>query len=211
MSVFKSLKGNGIVHNVGGEPDKHLRDVINELLITHFGTDTVTGLPMWRVSWSEDQFERRLGEYEDYTDGGIYLRTVTEVREVPKYRQWIVRKYVLEQLVGIPPQNQAELPDSKMSYEPMWTFENGKGEYLPPSFEASKFVIDSVNAAIGKQSMHKYNDPDADGADGLEAKKKRVDKLTEELFGEDSGLGGAVVYGEGVAGFYPDGKASKMN
>lgn len=204
MSIFKS-------YDKGGEPDKHLRIVINELLLNHFGTDTVTGVPMWRVSWSEDQFEKRLGTYDDHTEGGLYIRTVTEVREVPKYSQWIHRKYVLEQLVGIPPQNQMELPDAKMSYEPLWVFEDGQGNYLPPSFAAAKFVIDSIYAATGKQSMASYTHPEADGNDGLEAKKKRIDKLTEELFGDESGLGGKVVHGEGVAGYYPDGKASKMN
>lgn len=194
-------------YDTGGEPDRALCATINELLLTHFGRDTVTGMAMWRVSWSEDQFEKRLGDYEDYTPGGIYLRTVREVREVPKYRQWITRKYVLEQLVAIPPQNMAELPENKMSYEPMWTFEDKNGNYLPPSFEASKFVIDSVYAAIGKESLNKkYHDPDADGADGREAKQQRVDKLVEELFGDESGLGGAIVHGEGVAGFYPGGK-----
>jgi hypothetical protein len=206
MSVFKSF-GNGHTHDVGGEPDKGLRETINQLLMSHFGRDTVTGQPMWRVSWSEDQFEKRLGEYEDFTDAGIYIRTVKEVREVPKYRQWIVRKYVLEQLVGIPAQNMAELPTARMSYEPMFPFEDRNGDYLPPSFEAAKFVIDSVYAATGKESMSsKYVDNDADGADGQEAKKERVDKLVEELFGDESGLGGAVVHGEGVAGFYPGGK-----
>lgn len=205
MSVFKS-------YDVGGEPDKVLRSTINELLLTHFGRDTATGLAMWRVSWSEDQFEKRFGTFEDHTPGGIYLRTVTEVREVPKYSQWIVRKYVLEQLVGVPPQNMQELAGAKMSYEPLFTFERGDGSYLPPSFEAAKFVVDSVYAAIGKESLNKkYHDPDADGADGREAKKERIDKLSEELFGDESGLGGAVVHGEGVAGFYPEGKATKAS
>ena len=85
-------------------------DSINKQLVDHFGTDTITGLAMWRVVFSEDQFEKRLGTYDDFTPSGIYLRTVTEVREVPKYRQWIKRKYVLENLVLIPDINKKELP-----------------------------------------------------------------------------------------------------
>ena len=187
-----------LVVNRGGEPDKVLRETINELLKNHFGTDTVTGLAMWRISWSEDQFENRLGTYEDYTPGGIYIRTVTEVRKVPKYSQWVPRKYTLENLVGIPLQNRHELPDSKMSYELMFVFEKGNGEYLPPNFEAAKFIIDSVYAAKGQQSMASYTDPEADGNNGQEAKRVRVDKLVEELFGDESGLKGAIVHGEGV-------------
>lgn len=210
---FKSIKNSSdIQHDKGGEPDKILRSTINELLMTHFGRDTVTGQAMWRVSWSEDQYEKRLGTYEDFSPNGIFLREVTEVREVPKYSQWIIRKYVLEQLVGIPVQNRKELPNSNMSYEPMFPFEDRNGDYLPPSFEAAKFIIDSIYAAMGKESMYKkYSDPDADGNNGQEAKRQRVEKLTEELFGDESGLGGAVVHGEGVAGFYPEGKATKVN
>ncbi len=207
------MSATGIQHNSGGEPDKGLRETISKMLKENFGTDTVTGLPMWRVSWSEDQFERRLGTYDDFTPAGIYLRTVTEVREVPKYRQWITRKYVLENLVGIPVQNQKELPNSKMSYEPLWVFEDGQGNALPPSFEASQFVINAMNAAKGGQSLRKYVDENAEAqsSNGKDARIDKVNKLTEELFGDESGLGGAIVHGEGVAGFYPDGKASKAN
>src|SRR5689334_9373374 len=91
-------------------------EVLNSRLVDHFGIDTVTGDAIWRIVFSEDQFEKRLGTYDDITKGGIYLRTVTEVREVPKYRQWIHKKYILERLVLVPETNLPELPCLKQSY-----------------------------------------------------------------------------------------------
>ncbi len=67
-------------------------DRINNQLKDLFGIDTVTGLQIFRIVYSEDQLEKRYGTYDDYTKGGLYIRTVTEVREVPKYRQWIQKR-----------------------------------------------------------------------------------------------------------------------
>jgi hypothetical protein len=175
-------------------------DLINKQLVEHFGSDTVTGLPMWRIVFSEDQYEKRLGTYDDYTPGGIYLRTVTEVREVPKYKQWIHERYVLENLVLVPVVNEKDLPTQKMSYEPLWVFQTGSGQYLPPKFEAAKLIIDTVYASMGKSSIAKYKDPDA----GLtiqechERKVKEIDNLQKELFGNETLVGDALAHKQAV-------------
>jgi len=173
---------------------------INQQLIDLFGIDTVTGQAMWRVVWSEDQFEHRLGEYDDYTPGGIYLRTVKEVRYVPKYRQWIQQKFVLERLVVIPEISMPELPATKTSYEPIYPFETGSGKYLPPNILAAKFVIDTILAAQGKSSLAKYKDPDAGltMSDVHEKKVAEIDKIQEELFGNETLVGDALAHKEAV-------------
>lgn len=173
---------------------------INRQLVEHFGSDTITGLPIWRVVFSEDQFEKRLGTYDDYTPGGIYLRTVTEVREVPKYRQWVQRKYVLENLVLVPEVNEKELPDTKLSYEPMFVFETGSGKYLPPKFEACKLVIDSVYAAMGKSNLAKYKDPlfGVTNEEQAEMRAAEIDKLQEELFGKETFTGYEQAQGKAI-------------
>lgn len=164
---------------------------INNQLIAHFGIDSLSGIPIWRIVWSEDQFEHRLGTFDDISPAGLYLRTVTEVRLVPKYRQWIHNKYILERLVVIPDYQQVELPKAKISYEPIWTFENAKGDALPPKWEACKFIIDTIYAAqYSNHSLARYTDPDNSQEAVIENQQKRVDKIVEELFGEDSGLTG---------------------
>lgn len=174
-------------------------DVINKRLVEHFGIDTLSGSPIWRIVWSEDQFEKRLGVYDDYSPGGIYLRTVKEVREVPKYRQWIQKKYVLERLVVVPEMNQEELPTAKVSYEPIWVFEDKDGNYLPPKWEAAKFIIDTVYAAqYGNKNLRKYVDDEDSQEKSLQLKQKRVDEIMEALWGDQAAHHDAVINKEAV-------------
>lgn len=183
--------------NQKSEPDKVLKEHINELLINHFGTDTITGLPMWRVSWAPDHFEKRFGKYIDYTESGIFIREVTEVRELPKYPH-LQKHYVLEHLVGVPEFQQKELAGAKISYEPMHPFWDNNMEYLPPSFVVSKFIIDTVNAAMGYGSLKKYIDPDADGNNGLENQRQRVKEIRDGLYGNETHVGDALSSKTGV-------------
>lgn len=172
---------------------------INRQLIDLFGIDTITGQAIWRVVFSEDQFEMRYGTYDDITPNGLYLRTITEVRKVPKYRQWIQKKYILERLVAVPIINTQELPNVKVSYEPLWVFEDKKGNYLPPHLEAAKFIINTVYAAqYANHSLARYKDPDNNQENQIENQRKRVDGLVEELFGEQSSLEGTTRTGESI-------------
>jgi hypothetical protein len=170
---------------------------INELLINHFGTDTITGLPIWRVSWAPEQFEKRFATWVDKTPSGIFIREVTEVREVVKYPH-LREHYILERLVGVPEYQQAELADAKISYEPMHPFWNGSMKYLPPNWLVCKFIIDTVYAAMGQSSLRKYVDPDADGNNGLESQKKRVEEIRDGLYGNETAVGDALGYKTGV-------------
>ena len=169
---------------------------INQQLTDAFGVDTVTGREMWRVVWSENQLEKRYGDYEDFTREGIYLRTVSEVREVPKYRQWVKAKYVLERLTVIPDISTNELPTSKLSYEPMYVFENFKGEPLPPRFDVCKILIDSLYASMGKRSLAKYEDDYSKYTE--EARNQRLNEIMEYLW-DPSDYADAAVAGEGIA------------
>lgn len=168
---------------------------INSQLRELFGIDTVTGKEMYRVSFSEDQLEKRLGTYNDYTREGIYLRTVTEVREVPKYRQWIHAKYILERLTIVPYINADDLPTNQLSYECIYVFENFKGEALPPRVDVCKILIDSLHAGLGKSSLAKYKDDYSQYTP--EAREKRINEIMEYLW-DPSDTANALVAGEGV-------------
>lgn len=155
---------------------------INQKLVDEFGIDSSTGQPIWRVVWSDDQYEKRL---MPTTDGGLTL-LFPEVREVPKYRQWIPHKWVLEQLVVVPDMNIKELPTVKLSYEPMFPFEDRLGNATQPTFHAAKFIVDTVYAAKGKGSLNKYTDPEATQEGALAAKEARLDELVESIFGDET-------------------------
>ena len=162
-------------------------DSINRQLRDLFGIDTVNGQSLWRVVWSDDQFENRLMEY---TPSGMQL-LLPEVVKVRKY-SYVNHRYVLERLVVVPVPDRRELADTHLSYEPMWVFQNEAKEYLPPRMDACKFIIDAVYAAMGNKSLRKY-------IEGAEAdKESRVEKLTTELFGNETKVGDALAYKEGV-------------
>lgn len=170
---------------------------INQHLIDLFGIDSITGEPIWRVVWSEDQFEKRLTEF---SDTGLKL-LYPEVRELPKYRQWIRNKYVLERLVLVPDASIRELPAAKQSYEPIYVFQDVHGNALPPRTDACQFVVQAVYAAQGKGYVTVYKDPDA----GLtteqlvEQRHERIKDLENQLFGNESGLEGKThLTGEGI-------------
>ena len=185
--------------------------IMNQKLKDAFGLDSISGLPIWRIVWSEAELEKRYGTYDDITPSGIFLRQVTEVREVPKYKQWIHAKYVLERLVVVPEINQHELPEQKLSYEPLWVFEDAKGNYLPPKWEACEFIIHAVLAATGKGSLSRYNDPEDSQEASLDLKKRRVDGIIEELYGDDSGLAGSTLEGGNAIVVPPNYKKVTIN
>jgi len=167
---------------------------LNQRLVDHYGMDTATGKAIFRVVWANEQLENRL---VDVTDSGVQLLYST-VRLVHKY-PYLKDFYVLERLVEIPEFQQRELPDSKLSYEPIWTFCDSSRNPLPPVFDAAKLVIDVLYAALGKQSLRKYIDTENDP----EVREERINKLQEELFGNETQVGDALTYKEGVAGFHP--------
>ena len=192
--------------------DDILEASINKQLIDLFGIDTESTQAIWRIVWSDDQFEWRKGVYDDITPAGIYLRTVEEVRHVPKYRQWIQQKYVLERLVAVPEMNREELPASKTSYEPIWTFEDKFSNFLPPRIDACQFIINTVYAAqYGTHNLKKFVDPEDTTEKYLENKKKETDRLVEELFGDQSTLGGETVKESGSAIIVPSSYEKGVN
>lgn len=166
---------------------------LNKQLVNLFGIDSLTGRAMWRIVWSEDQREKRLTEF---TPEGLQM-LFPQVMELKKY-PYIKEKYVLERLVLVPVVHERELPVSKLSYEPIFQFCDAEtGEYRPPTIGASKFIIDTLLAAEGKESLGpKYKDAETGT---FEERKEQIKQLEEELFGDESSLKLKTVTGEAVA------------
>ena len=163
-------------------------ETLNTRLIDHFGKDSDTGQPMFRIVWSEDEVEKRLVEC---TDLGVQL-LYPEVREVKKY--WYLRElYVLERLVEVPEFQVKELAGKRLSYEPLWAYRDDKDQPVRPVWESTKYIIDIFYAALGKKSAYQYVDPYAP-----ENKETRIQKLEEELFGNETKTGDALAYQQGI-------------
>lgn len=165
-------------------------ETLNGRLVEYYGIDTVTGRPIFRIVWANDEVEKRLVDEV----AGIQL-LCPEVREVKKY-PYLKDLYVLERLVLVPDINQKELPTSKLSYEPVWAYRNEAGMPMPPIWVATQFVVDTLYAALGKKSLAKYVDTEENTTpEGLDA---RVVKLHEELFGNETETTDALAYHEGI-------------
>lgn len=172
--------------------------VINKQLKEHYGISTESAQAMWRIVWSDDEMEMQKCEFSQ--EGLVLL--YPEVRLVPKYRQWIQQRYILEHLVGVPDVSLSEIPSTKMSYEPIWTFENAHdGSFLPPIWRAVKLIVDTVHAAMGGTGLKKYveiNGETGTNESHRAATEKRLEGIENELFGEMSSLEGATKTGEAV-------------
>lgn len=161
---------------------------INKKLRDNFGL-AFNGRPNFRVVFSDDQFEKR---WTNYTDDGVELLH-PEVRELPKYRQYIRGKYILERLV--PAGISTDLIE-KVTYEPAWVFQDKDGNYLPPFFDGCRFVIDSLNSQIQVAgTFTKYKDVN----ETAEERMAKVKKVENELFGNETPVGDALAYGSGVS------------
>jgi hypothetical protein len=167
---------------------------INYYLERDYGKDG--DKPFWRVVWSEDQFEKRLTAF---TDSGVELLH-PEVRLLPKYKQFIHNKYILERLVPVPAMQLNELT-TKVSYEPVYIFQDGNENPLPIKFEVAKFVIETVlDRAAKAVGYAKYKDPEAlPTPELLILERERIDALQRDLFGNENDITDALAYKEGIS------------
>ena len=93
--------------------------------------------PTFRIVWSADQTEVRYGEYEDYSPGGIFLRSYVGIRRVPKYQE-DPPAYVLERMI---PNTNSDLIDAFLSYEPLFFFKREDGTQLPLEWRAIEMIM----------------------------------------------------------------------
>lgn len=162
---------------------------LNQQLADLFGIDTNSSNQIWRISWAEDQREKRLTKFSP--NGVEYLYPVAT--ELPKYPH-IKGRYILEKLELIPLQHQEELCGVRVSYECKWVFENEKVGYLPPRLDVAQLVIHTLNFAQygNKSGLRKYVE-DAD-----DEKRKEFDRIWNDLFGNETDVTDALRYKEAV-------------
>lgn len=163
-------------------------ETLNRRLVDEYGSDSDTNRPMFRIVWANDQLEKRM---VIHLDSGIQLLH-PEVREVKKY-PYLKDLYVLERLVVVPDMNREELAGLKLSYEPIWAYRSANNEPLHPIWTATKMVVDVLYAALGKKGLAKYVENTS-----AEAQEERIQKLGEELFGNETETGDAMAYGEAI-------------
>lgn len=165
-------------------------ETINEKLLKEYGRE-FNGWPKFRLVFSEDQYEKR---WTQHSREGLEL-TYPEVRELPKYKQYIHEKYILERLVPVP--EGSDLIE-KISYEPAWVFMDKNGNYLPPRWDACQFIVEAIYAQMDKKGRFKtYTNTET----SEERRIKEIAKMEEQLFGDETNIGDALTHGSGVTDF----------
>lgn len=167
---------------------------INKVLKDQYGQETVSGLAMYRIVWTTDQFEKRRATWIDMSPEGLFIRQVTETREVRKYPDEYKDRYVLETLVIVPEINRNEIL-TPVSYEPLYYFEDKNLQYLPPKLLAAQFVIDTVLAVKGKSSLARYKDTTERMLNEQSARHKEI---YEALYGDESDMADDLHIGQAV-------------
>jgi len=163
-------------------------EVINQRLLDYFGKFEGTDHPNYRLVWSEDQFEKRLCDFTEY---GIEL-SIPEVREIRKY-SYIHNKYVLEKACQVPAGNR-ELT-TKVSHEPIWTFEDKFGNALTPTWAAIEILIYTIHSSLHKKKIEKE---DEIMLPTKEATEERIRIIENELFGNETKVGDSLMRDEAV-------------
>lgn len=167
-------------------------DYLNTRLLNTYGR--WEDHPKYQLVWSDDQYEKR---WTKYGDSGIEL-VHPEVREVFKYPQ-ARHRYVLEMAMPIPDFARTDLT-TKFSYEPIWTFEDKKRQFLPPRWDAIYFIIEQVQNAAARAVGVKYKDPTAGLKSEVEEhQKQELDEIYQELFGNETDVTDALAYKEGIS------------
>lgn len=165
-------------------------ELFNNLLKEKYGeTDNK---PNFRLIWSDDEFENRLTGYDD--KGNPLL--IPQVRLLPKYRQWVSDKYILERLTVVPQIKQNDLT-TLLSYEPIWVFEDRHGNQQTPTKGALIFIIENLLQAMEHPfEGAKYKDPIVN--ETPEEKAVRIKQLEQELFGNETNVGDALAHKQGI-------------
>lgn len=165
---------------------------INTRLEDYYGQ--LDNKPKWRVSWSDDQFETRYGDFEDRNKEGTLIRCVGEWRQLPKYRQYInPGRWLLERLMEMP--SFTSKFATKLSYECLFAF---KVDQIP-NWVVVRAIVETVNKNMEQAGIYtKYKDPDRDPKEAEANKEARLQGLEEALFGNETETGDALAYRQGV-------------
>ena len=166
--------------------------VFNDRLESLYGR--TENYPNYRLVWADDLLEKR---WMTHTDEGLQLLH-PEVREVPKYKNYIREKYVVERLSAVSKLVETDLVE-ELSYEPLWVFETGDGNPILPTWAAIKFLIENVIRAMDAPfDRVKYKDPESNPAEAEHLKLERVKAIEEALFGNESVVTDALRYKDGI-------------
>ena len=103
-----------------------------------YGGESPTGLPNFRLAWSNDLYEFRKGTFNIF-HGDIFLRTEQCTKLVRKYNyiheRWILERWAPQNLV----QSEETPAITNGDYIPVWVYEDKHHNYLEPTQKVIEF------------------------------------------------------------------------
>ena len=128
-------------------------DELNTRLAKQYGKNLL-GQPHFRLVWSEDLYETRVGQFNIFS-GPIFLRTHVGAKQVKKYN-YIKERWILEMWKLAHCQPTIELPEPD-GYECIYLFEDRFERPLPVVFEKiEKFLFFVLNPQMDYVQMKQY-------------------------------------------------------
>lgn len=176
--------------------------VINKYLIDQYGK-ALDGNPKFRVVWANNLYEVRKGNFERFTEGGIYLGSYEGIKKAPKYT-YIRDKFVLEVYTKAFPDafggsilHSSDTIKEGDFYEPLRVFKTKDNKYLPPRQDVCKIICDAFADLINRPRANRLVERIA-AHDDKEALEKETAKFFDMLEKDDSDILSALRDGEGV-------------
>ena len=139
------------------------------------------GQAIFRVVWSDEQFENRRGMFEEFYKG-IYLKTVVSTERKKKY-SYIKSRWIFEK--WIPPERiyTSELPDTvNGSYECIYVFQDKEGNPLPLDLEICQFIAYTLSK--NRDTFKEKNLIEEE----LQRKEQKLDQKDEDILEDASPL-----------------------
>lgn len=161
------------MHNDNEERVK-INDYLNSL------EHNFQGKPIFRLTWAEDEWEHRFGDFNEFTKSGLFKRTIRNaIKRTPKYPQ-LRGLYIIEQLFDMDRVRTESIRDHN-GYECIYCFRDAKFNALPLRLVVVQLVIKAVKSRTNKM-LFKSRQNEIDEAIANRAAKKDFELINEDSF-----------------------------
>lgn len=167
--------------------------LLNRRLLETYGS-TLDGKPYYRLVWSEDMFEKRKGDFVKRTEAGIILGELHNHVELCRKYGYLKDRWILEYYT--PAQKLLEEVAQLDFYEPVFAFQDSKGEYLEPAWFALEYIVHRHRAILSGNLERRNESMDKAEAEALE--EKETQEFLDYLENEHSDLQNKFRYQEAV-------------
>lgn len=164
---------------------------INEYL--NLQEHNLSGQPIFRLVWANDQFELRHGEFNEFK-GSLFVRTVYGVKKSLKY-PFFQGCWVLEEWFS-PEKLQSFEIKNHNGYEAIYSFRakiNGKFQPLPLRKVVVELIMKAKHAHVSKMRGKSAL------IQGLEDKEAALDKYTYDAIDSPTDVAYSLKYGEAIS------------